>query len=487
MTALLNLDAIAQMGAERIVYCLVEGIFVAAFAFLLLRVVRRQNSGTRFAVWFTALVAIAALPLLSGGWSTDGLSSGTEPPAAALLNRTLSNHVMSNRAVVTLPGSWALYLFGAWAAIAGLGLTRVGLGVWQLRQLRKSCVPIDLQGVDPVIRETLSRCQSGRVVELCVSDQVHTPTAIGLAKPAVVIPSWLLQELTVTELQQVLLHEVAHVRRWDDWTNLAQKVLKALLFFHPAVWWIERKVSLEREMACDDAVLAETSSPRVYAECLVHLAEKSFLRRSVALAQAAVSRLGQTSLRVAQILDASRSRTTTQVWKPAVSLVATFAIACLVSPWSAPKLVAFEDSQPERLANSAASLPPLGVADQAIPPAIFQSTRTRPQTGGRKPLATRPRATEAKSPPLTIESRLKGIDPAFLAGDDPGIEPPRGFVAAKYSGASQFAVSETVLVFVVGRQRGEPESVTYQMNVWRITVLPPATNPVEKAVPPRIT
>jgi beta-lactamase regulating signal transducer with metallopeptidase domain len=71
------------------------------------------------------------------------------------------------------------------------------------------------------------------------------------------------------------LHELAHLRRYDDWTNLAQKLVKALFFFHPAVWWIEKQVSLEREMACDDAVLAETASPRAYAECLAHLAEKT--------------------------------------------------------------------------------------------------------------------------------------------------------------------------------------------------------------------
>src|SRR5213078_2563160 len=120
--------------------------------------------------------------------------------------------------------------------------------------------------------------------------------------PTVVIPAWLMEELPAAELNQILLHELAHLSRWDDWSNLAQKIVKALFFFHPAVWWIERKVSLEREMACDDAVLAENHSPRAYAECLVHLAEKSVLRRGVALAQAAVGRIRQTTLRVAQIL-----------------------------------------------------------------------------------------------------------------------------------------------------------------------------------------
>jgi hypothetical protein len=170
---------------------------------------------------------------------------------------------------------------------------------------------------------------------------------IGFVNPAVVVPRWLLQELSPSELQQILLHELAHLQRWDDWTNLAQKILKALLFFHPAAWWVEKQLSLEREMACDDAVVAETANPRAYAECLTHLAEKSFVRRSLALAQAALGRIRQTSLRVAQILDADRPSVPTHSWKPAVLLVAGFAIACATGISRAPRLVGFEDSFPK--------------------------------------------------------------------------------------------------------------------------------------------
>jgi len=84
-----------------------------------------------------------------------------------------------------------------------------------------------------------------------------------------------LRELSPEELRVVLLHEFAHLRRWDDWTNLLQKLVRTIFFFHPAVWWIERRLSLEREMACDEAVLAETENPQAYAECLVSLQRKA--------------------------------------------------------------------------------------------------------------------------------------------------------------------------------------------------------------------
>ena len=157
-----------------------------------------------------------------------------------------------------------------------------------------------------------------------------------------VIPSWTMQELSATELNAILLHELAHLRRRDDWTNLVQKIVGALLFFHPAVWWIEKKLALEREMACDDLVLAQTASPRAYAECLVSLAEKSLLRRGIALAQAAVDRLRQVTLRVSQILDVNRPRAT-RVWSPAPVLVAGVSVVCLLAVSHTPiRLVSFE-------------------------------------------------------------------------------------------------------------------------------------------------
>jgi beta-lactamase regulating signal transducer with metallopeptidase domain len=333
MIATLNLNALARMSTGSMLNCMLEGIAIGLFAWILLKVVGRRNSGTRFAVWFFALLAIAALPILSVAASSARAGSAGS--------------------AITVPGSWALVIFFVWALVAGVALLRVGIGLWQLRKLRRSCSVIDNATLHPVLSATLLAFQPIRRVTLCQSDRLRVPTAIGFLKPIVVIPSWAMRELSTTELNSILIHELAHLRRWDDWTNLAQQVLKALLFFHPAVWWIENKLALEREMACDDAVLAEIANPRGYAKCLISLAEKSFMRRGVALAQAAVNRVRQTSLRVSQILDVNRS-SATQVWKPALYSVAVFFIACLVSLSHAPELVTFKDQAPDTMASATA-------------------------------------------------------------------------------------------------------------------------------------
>ena len=293
MIAALNLQSVAQLSAEHILNCAAEGMIIVLLAWLLLRAVGRQNSGTRFAVWFAALLGIAALPLI-GNWAAGGAE-------------------LTKRSEITLPGAWALYISAAWLLMASAGLIRVGIGFWHLHRLRKGCVPVDVAALSPILRKTLEEFDSSRAVKLCTSDQLRVPTAIGFMKPLVVIPAWTMRDLSTPELNTILLHELAHLRRRDDWTNLVQKILGALLFFHPAVWWIEKKLALEREMACDDLVLAEATSPRAYAECLVAMAEKTCLRRRSALAQAAVDRLRHVSLRVSQILDVNRSECHTGV------------------------------------------------------------------------------------------------------------------------------------------------------------------------------
>ena len=195
------------------------------------------------------------------------------------------------------------------------------------------------------MRSLIDDAQKSRAVSVLVSDRLEVPTAIGFRKPAVILPAWMLENTPAEELKYILLHELAHLSRRDDWTNLAQKILKALLFFLPSVWWIERRLSLDREMACDDAVLVHSGTPAGYAECLAHVAERSFLRKQIALAQAAVGRVRQLTARVTRILDPERPKST-QMWKPAVPVVMVVALLCAVPASFTPELVGFADEAP---------------------------------------------------------------------------------------------------------------------------------------------
>jgi hypothetical protein len=155
-----------------------------------------------------------------------------------------------------------------------------------------------------------------------------------------------LRDLSAEELKVIVLHELAHLRRWDDWTNLAQKFVKALFFFHPAVWWIDSRLALEREIACDDMVLEQTANARTYAASLVSVAEKVIaekmrMGRALALAQSALGRVREVSQRVAQILDTSRARSN-RGWRPAIAMIGTLSIVTLGAMPYAPELISFQ-------------------------------------------------------------------------------------------------------------------------------------------------
>ena len=127
-----DLQSFAQLMSARMLNCTAAGIGIALLAWVLLRGLDRQNSGTRFAVWFSALLGIAVLPLV--GHIGSGATTDVAKPSG-----------------IIMPASWALYIFAAWAVVATAGLVRITVGFWRLRQLRKSLRPSRSQRLSMVL------------------------------------------------------------------------------------------------------------------------------------------------------------------------------------------------------------------------------------------------------------------------------------------------------------------------------------------------
>jgi beta-lactamase regulating signal transducer with metallopeptidase domain len=470
MSALLTQPAqlLAQIFAERLLNTIVEGTAIALFAWILLRLRKGQSSSTRFAVWLAALATIAAMPLFEGSpLHRSVVLAGIMPSA------------------LHLPTAWALEIFSAWALIAGTGLARVALSFLRLRKIRRSCSVVDPGSLQASTQKVLQDFGSSRRVILLKSSHARVPAALGFFEPAIVLPAWSFQELAPAELNAVLLHELAHLQRWDDWTNLAQQILRAIFFFHPAVWLIGRGLSLEREMACDDFVLARTSDSRAYAQCLVSVAEKSLLHRGVALAMAAVGHMHQTAQRLARILDSDRPAAT-GIWKPAVGLVSAFSFLCLFALPYTPQLVDFENSLP--LAASTSTANPFSDAATSgakmIPASLRYSTlpTQRKTAPARKSISS----PEVMQPNRTQTSDLepKSIPAKFLTN---AARQPTLIDASAQTSPREAAQPKAVFLLMQTEQVDDSGRLWWSVAVWRLTVVPPSTLEIRKEIAPKTT
>lgn len=476
-----NTHWVAAMAFERLVYSLTGGIVLGVVVWLLLRLLPGKNSRTRFAVWFSTLLAVALMPLISVHPSWQPSIFGRIAPP--------------RHAVLAIPASWAEYIVLAWAVFVCFGLARVAAGMWQLKRLRRRCVPIDRELLSGASQARISEAGSGRTISILVSSDVEVPTAVGFLHPAIVIPMWLADESAATELEYVLLHELAHLQRWDDWSNLVQKLIKSVFFFHPAVWWIEHKLSLDREMACDDEVLAQSVSPRMYAECLARVAEKRFLRRQIALAQAAVDRMKQLSRRVARILDANRTHSV-RLWKPAVPMVLGVAVVCAVSALQTNEFVRLTEPVPARVESASSNLQIPLARTGGVDPVLNTSAnavagvpKTVPAVASEK---TQARAWPASFKtdenrhalvPATHKIRRDKPAPALRARHVGEPESQNPFVLSKFvpeiAPGSDGAPSGAIVLVVASQRIISTGSGTWQFNTWELRVILPANHPVK--------
>ena len=314
------------------------GIVLTAAVAVCLKLYGNTSASTRFAVWWVCLVATVALTFAPMAVRTaESTAAPPQPPspvvsatvaAPAVAMETPSERVSFPPAegiVVPIPvdaedpgALLALYLI----TVAVLFL-RLILSYGRLVRLKRKCKP-----APPELQERLeqwtriSECR--RSVELLVSPKARCPMAVGLGRPAMIFPESLLLELTAEQLDHIALHELAHLRRYDDWNTLAQRLLRAAFFFHPAVHWISRRMEFEREVACDDSVLSVVEQPRRYAESLTRVAELVPSRRTPILASGAVFRNRQIFRRVRTMLNTARDR------RPRVSQVSVALVVLVV-------------------------------------------------------------------------------------------------------------------------------------------------------------
>lgn len=270
-----------------------------------------------------ATTAESGVPFEFSGWS-PGL------PSAAVPIR------------FPLPTTVAAGIVATWLVLACLRLASLTWQCVALQRLKRQRQSVP----DSVLAQfTEIGTQMGlrRTVDIGTAPDLRSPIAIGFLRPAILLPEALI-ESAATDLDPMLRHELAHIQRRDDWTNLVQQLVKAVYFFHPGILALSRRLNLDREIACDDHVLSASRAPRNYALFLTDFASRSHGRQWAA-APAAWNNPSQLQERIRMILDSKRN-TSPRIAPIRTGILSLAALLIAATGIGAAPRLALDASQP---------------------------------------------------------------------------------------------------------------------------------------------
>ncbi|MGA2970885.1 MAG: M56 family metallopeptidase [Acidimicrobiales bacterium] len=341
-----------------------EGAVLAFCVALCLRFLPDISATARWVVWTNVFLLLLLLHFLR---SLDAqLQSGTGFQASPF----------------HLDPLWSVVIAGVWLM----------LSLWRGGQLISSA--IHLRGLaaratriqpDASILTLLQSGWFGRSAQLCTSTEVERPCVVGFLHPRILLPLSLFRQLSAIDLEQVVLHEMEHLHRADDWTNLLQKVGVVFFPLNPVLYWVERRLCVEREFACDDRVLRSSCGRKNYALCLTRLAEFTIISRSLSLALGAWERRSELARRVHRIL---RRRNESMRRGPAIVLTGSLVMGVLAGAIAlahSPQIVSFAphaQSTTQQRSLTASALRPESISNSGGYPTLVKAVmphRTSPQ------------------------------------------------------------------------------------------------------------
>jgi beta-lactamase regulating signal transducer with metallopeptidase domain len=373
------------------------------------QVLRRSSARARYAAACAAMALLLVLPAVTV-WRLQTPRAGTTPGFFLVSTGGLAATPPGTKSALPLPRTDPIATLAPWIVLAwvsGVCLFSIRLLGGHLtaqrlrhRRTRRPSAPWEAR-----FRELAARLSVTRPVCLLESALVDVPTAIGILRPVVLVPAGILTGMAADQLDSLLAHELAHVRRGDCLVNLLQSLAETLLFYHPATWWVSERIRIERENACDDLAVAATGDAAAYARALVDLAE----RRAASPVLAVAADGGRLWNRVARLVLASE-----------------------VSPGPSPRWLAAALALGGVLAlGAAARVPPPDAGGQATTAATEETQRDTPQaqdpprtepTRGANgkpeadPTVARPRAAARPllSPDQLIAFRIHGVTPEYI-------------------------------------------------------------------------
>jgi beta-lactamase regulating signal transducer with metallopeptidase domain len=406
-------------------FCWQAAAIAAAYRLISVAIARR-SSQARYLVSLSALLLMLGVSVFTFAWEMRTDSTATSiassaanlrasiaadfPRSAAPGSAAQDSAVPSSAAPGTvtadqaptaprltlatlLPWIDGLWLIGVFAlSVRSLG------GWWYLRRLRLAST-IEAPGAVVAAFERISRVlELSRAVTLRLSTAIDSPMTMGTLRAIVLLPLSAVTLLGPEELEVVLAHELAHVRRADFFWNILQTIAETLFFFHPAVWWLSARIRHERELCCDDLALKICPNPVIYAHALVHLEEQRSRHLRFAMALDGHQSHATLLTRVARTLGEPMTRIPSRRPRPFSLAAACVGLLALALP--VPHLLASFNPKPiSDPAPAIVSAPSVAVSPIAAVAAEVSAPAAKPSPLPRQQASATPEAAPAPDPP----------------------------------------------------------------------------------------
>jgi len=268
-------DVLRSLGLS-LLHFLWQGAVLAVLAAASLAVARKAS--TRYVLAIGALLAMVAAPVftylvLRESSPVFTASVQNSVPVIAHAVNLASHRITTNAQSRFVSGGLLTAFVELWFIGVLLFSLRTGGGFFLVARLRRRDSKLMSPALLALCREMQERLGITRAIRYCESLHLDAPAVVGWFRPVVLLPISALTGLTELQLRAVIAHELAHIRRLDAFFNLFQVAAETLLFYHPAVWWLSKRIRAERENCCDDVALAVCGNPAEYARALALMEE----------------------------------------------------------------------------------------------------------------------------------------------------------------------------------------------------------------------
>ncbi|MGG6461557.1 M56 family metallopeptidase [Solilutibacter silvestris] len=372
MTDLVSADAIAALVpllAATLLHFLWQGALIGALAWMSLLALRSARPQARYAVACLALLACLIAPVLTfAKLYVASISTSTPAISFAFAAAGSADPVQAGIPLLaSLPSPthpMFAWIVAAWATGTTVFALRMASGLWWVRRLRTRAACADARRWQACADAFAQGFGIRRRVTVRMIEEGDSPLSVGWWKPMVLLPAAIAANMPVPLLEALVAHELAHIRRHDYLVNLLQGAIEALLFYHPVVWWLSRRIRIERELVADDLAAGQLGDPRRLALALSELDRMNIARSPLPnFVPAQAAHGGQLMSRIKQLLRPERRTVGSAVLVPVVGIVA---LGIAVQAYAK-----FDThAQPQESGSVAASAPAPSPAPKVAPVAV---------------------------------------------------------------------------------------------------------------------